>query len=73
MYEGENQFVKDNRLLGIFILNGLPQQERGKVQIEVSFMIDANGILEVGAHLKDEDSQGVAHSITIDQNKVGVI
>jgi len=73
VYEGENPYVKENRSLGVFILNGLPQRERGKVQIEVTFMIDANGILEVAAQLIDQESTGVSHSITIDQNKVGNI
>eukprot|EP01087_Luapelamoeba_hula_P018828 TRINITY_DN6129_c0_g1_i1.p1 TRINITY_DN6129_c0_g1~~TRINITY_DN6129_c0_g1_i1.p1 ORF type:complete len:616 (+),score=111.28 TRINITY_DN6129_c0_g1_i1:54-1901(+) len=68
VYEGENPYVSENRLLGLFVLKGLPKRERGKVQIEVTFVIDANGILEVNAELKGEDKM-LSKKITIDQNK----
>ncbi|MCZ6599021.1 MAG: molecular chaperone DnaK [Planctomycetota bacterium] len=47
--QGEREFSKDNRTLGRFHLDGLPPAPRGLPQIEVSFDIDANGILEVKA------------------------
>ena len=43
VYEGENEFTKDNRLLGVFVLKNIPKRPRGKVQIEVLFVIDTNG------------------------------
>jgi L1 cell adhesion molecule like protein len=49
VYEGERQFTKDNNLLGKFELTGLPPAPRGVPQIEVSFDIDANGIMKVTA------------------------
>ncbi len=47
--QGERQFAKDNRTLGKFHLDGIPPAPRGMPQIEVSFDIDANGILNVKA------------------------
>ncbi|KKR49496.1 MAG: Chaperone protein DnaK [Candidatus Curtissbacteria bacterium GW2011_GWA1_40_16] len=47
--QGERQFAKDNKSLGRFILDGIPPAPRGVPQIEVSFDIDANGILSVKA------------------------
>lgn len=49
VYEGERKFTKDNKLLGSFELSGIPPAPRGVPQIEVSFDIDANGILNVSA------------------------
>lgn len=49
IYEGERALTKDNNLLGKFELNGIPPAPRGQPQIEVSFEIDANGILKVAA------------------------
>jgi molecular chaperone DnaK len=49
VHQGERPLVKDNRLLGTFRLDGIPPAPRGIPQIEVSFDIDANGILNVGA------------------------
>jgi L1 cell adhesion molecule like protein len=49
VYEGERGFTKDNNLLGEFELSGIPSAPRGVPQIEVSFDIDANGILNVSA------------------------
>jgi L1 cell adhesion molecule like protein len=49
IFEGERKFTKDNSLLGEFELNGIPAAPRGVPQIEVSFDIDANGILNVSA------------------------
>ncbi len=47
--QGEREFAKDNRTLGRFILDGIPPAPRGVPQIEVTFDIDANGILHVSA------------------------
>ena len=47
--QGERKFAKDNRSLGKFKLDGIPPAPRGTPQIEVTFDIDANGILNVSA------------------------
>jgi molecular chaperone DnaK len=47
--QGERKFAKDNRSLGTFKLDGIPPAPRGTPQIEVTFDIDANGILNVSA------------------------
>lgn len=60
--QGEREFAKDNKLLGQFRLEGLPTAPRGVPQIEVSFDIDANGIVNVSA--KDKAS-GKEQKITI--------
>ncbi len=49
VYQGERSMAKDNRLLGVFQLVGIPPAPRGIPQIEVTFDIDANGILNVTA------------------------
>merc|ERR1712187_445394 len=49
VYEGERAMTKDNHLLGKFELNGIPPAPRGVPQIEVTFEIDANGVLQVAA------------------------
>jgi len=50
--QGEREFAKDNRSLGSFILDGIPPSPRGIPQIEVTFDIDANGIVNVSARDK---------------------
>jgi molecular chaperone DnaK len=62
VFQGERKMARDNKLLGNFILDGIPPSRRGLPKIEVSFDIDANGILCVTA--KDENS-GKAQKITI--------
>ena len=62
VFEGERAMTKDNNLLGTFGLTGIPPAPRGVPQIEVSFDLDANGILNVTA--KDK-STGKTNSITI--------
>jgi len=52
VFEGERQMTKDNHQLGKFDLSGIPPAPRGQPQIEVSFEIDANGILVVSAQDK---------------------
>ena len=49
VYEGERSLTKDNNLLGKFELSGIPPAPRGVPQIEVTFEIDANGIMKVAA------------------------
>merc|ERR1712206_69070 len=52
VFEGERPMTKDNHLLGKFELSGIPPAPRGQPQIEVTFEIDSNGILNVGAEDK---------------------
>lgn len=66
VYEGERQFTRDNNLLGRFQLDGIPPMPRGVPQIEVTFDIDANGILNVSAA---EKSTGKSNKITITNDK----
>ena len=66
VYEGERQFTKDNNLLGRFQLEGIPPAPRGVPQIEVSFDVDANGILVVSACDK---ARGTSEQITIKNDK----
>src|SRR3712207_2748535 len=47
--QGEREFARDNRLLGTFNLEGIPPAPRGMPQIEVTFNVDVNGILNVSA------------------------
>ena len=60
--QGERQLVKDNKMLGNFMLDGIPPAPRGVPQIEVTFDIDANGIVSVSA--KDKGT-GKEQKITI--------
>lgn len=62
VYEGERAMTRDNNLLGCFELSGIPPAPRGVPQIEVTFDIDANGILSVTA---TDRSTGRANNITI--------
>jgi len=66
IYEGERQFTKDNNMLGNFHLDGIPPAPRGVPQIEVSFDIDANGIMNISAADK---STGKSNKITITNDK----
>merc|ERR1712132_13291 len=66
VYEGERSMTKDNNLLGKFHLDGIPPAPRGVPQIEVTFDIDANGILNVSAQDK---STGKSNQITITNEK----
>eukprot|EP00468_Gymnochlora_sp_CCMP2014_P002522 CAMPEP_0167761918 /NCGR_PEP_ID=MMETSP0110_2-20121227/12450_1 /TAXON_ID=629695 /ORGANISM="Gymnochlora sp., Strain CCMP2014" /LENGTH=644 /DNA_ID=CAMNT_0007648677 /DNA_START=90 /DNA_END=2024 /DNA_ORIENTATION=+ len=62
VFEGERRLTKDNHLLGSFTLEGIPPAPRGVPQIEVSFHLDANGILNVSAEDKQTKK---SQSITI--------
>jgi len=66
VYEGERGMTRDNNLLGKFELSGIPPMPRGKPQIEVTFDIDANGILQVSALDK---TTGKTNKITITNDK----
>ena len=66
VYEGERTLCKDNNLLGKFELTGIPPAPRGVPQIEVTFELDANGMLKVGALDK---GTGKSESITITNDK----
>ena len=65
VYQGEREMASGNKMLGEFNLEGIPPAPRGTPQIEVSFDIDANGILHVGA--KDKGT-GKENKITIKAN-----
>merc|ERR1712124_189156 len=66
VFEGERTMTKDNNLLGKFELSGIPPAPRGVPQIEVTFDIDANAILNVSAVDK---STGKENKITITNDK----
>ena len=66
VFEGERQFTRDNNLLGKFTLEGIPPMPRGVPQIEVSFDVDSNGILNVSA---SEKTTGKSQKITISNDK----
>ncbi|KAI9033805.1 heat shock 70 kDa protein [Phycomyces nitens] len=66
VYEGERAMTKDNNRLGKFELNGIAPAPRGVPQIEVTFEIDANGILKVAA---SDKASGKSESITITNDK----
>jgi len=66
VFEGERSMTKDNHLLGTFDLHGIPPAPRGVPQIEVTFDIDANGILNVSA---EDKSTGKKNQITITNDK----
>jgi len=66
VFQGERSMTKDNVQLGKFELTGIPPAPRGQPQIEVTFEIDANGILNVGA---EDKATGKSESITITADK----
>jgi len=66
VFEGERSMTRDNNLLGKFELSGIPPAPRGKPQIEVTFDIDANGIMQVNALDK---TTGKSSKITITNDK----
>jgi len=66
VFEGERSLTRDNNLLGKFELSGIPPAPRGKPQIEVTFDIDANGIMQV--HAQDKTT-GKSNKITITNDK----
>ncbi len=66
VFEGERTLTKDNNILGKFQLDGIPPAPRGTPQIEVSFDVDANGILNVSA---EDKGTGKSNQITITNDK----
>lgn len=66
VYEGERAKTKDNNCLGKFNLEGIPPMRRGEPQIEITYDIDANGILTVSAQ---EKSSGKSEKLTITNDK----
>merc|ERR1711966_633927 len=66
VFEGERPMTKDNHMLGKFEMGGIPPAPRGQPQIEVTFEIDSNGILNVGA---EDKGTGKAEKITITNDK----
>ncbi|XP_076140198.1 endoplasmic reticulum chaperone BiP-like [Alosa pseudoharengus] len=69
VFEGERAMIKDNHLLGNFDLTGIPPAPRGVPQIEVTFELDANGILSVSAEDKGTGNKNKI-TITNDQNRL---
>ena len=71
--QGERELSKDNKSLGNFLLDGIPQAPRGVPQIEVALDIDVDGILSVTARDKSsgkEQSITIQNASTLDQNEV---
>merc|ERR1712117_489457 len=66
VHQGEREMAVDNKLLGQFQLQGIPPMPRGVPQIEVTFYIDANGIVNV--HARDKGT-GKEQQITITNDK----
>jgi len=66
VFEGERAMTRDNNILGKFELSGIPPASRGTPQIEVTFDVDANGILNVSA---EDKSTGKKNKITITNDK----
>ncbi|SPO43661.1 probable chaperone bip [Moesziomyces antarcticus] len=66
VFEGERSMTKDNNKLGKFELTGIPPAPRGTPQIEVTFELDANGIMKVSA---TDKGTGKAESVTITNDK----
>lgn len=63
VFQGERKMARDNKMIGNFRLDGIPPAPRGMPQVEVTFSIDANGILSVGARDK---ATGKEHTIKIE-------
>jgi molecular chaperone DnaK len=73
VYQGERELVRDNKLLGNFQLTGLPPAPKGVPQIQISFDIDADGIVNVGATDKAtnrEQSMTIASSSGLSDNEI---
>jgi L1 cell adhesion molecule like protein len=66
VFEGERQMTKDNNILGKFQLDGIPPAPRGVPQIEVTFDLDANGVLNVHA---EDKAGGKSNKIVITNDK----
>ena len=66
IFEGENEYLKNDNYLGKFILKDLPKLPKGKVQIKVTFKLDENNILSVTA---TENSSGISNKIIVESVK----
>jgi chaperone protein DnaK len=74
--QGEREFTKDNKTLGVFRLNGIEPAPRGTPQVEVTFDIDVNGILSVTARDKGtgkEQSITISNASNLDQSEIETI
>eukprot|EP00833_Pecoramyces_ruminatium_P013682 jgi/Orpsp1_1/1187714/evm.model.d7180000059623.1 len=67
IYEGNNEKIKDNKLLGNFFVNEITSAQRGTIKIDVTFEVDNNGILKVSAK---ENGSNNYNAITIKNSKV---
>lgn len=73
VFQGEREFAKDNKMLGQFRLEGIPNAPRGIPQIEVTFDIDANGIAHVSAKDKATNKEQhitITNSSGLDKNEI---
>ena len=62
VFKGERAMIEDNNSLGKFYLDGIPSSPRGLLQVEVTFDIDANGILNISAQ---DESTGKTNQVSI--------
>ncbi|KAK7112752.1 endoplasmic reticulum chaperone BiP-like [Littorina saxatilis] len=69
VFEGERSRTKDNHLMGTFDLTGIPSAPRGVPQIEVTFQVDANGVVKVAA---EDKGTGQKNDITIERSGDGL-
>jgi molecular chaperone DnaK len=73
IFQGEREFAKDNKSLGVFTLSGIEPARRGIPQIEVTFDIDVNGVLSVTAQDKGTGKQQnitISGASNLDQNEI---
>ena len=73
IFQGEREFAKDNKSLGVFTLSGIEPARRGIPQIEVTFDIDVNGVLSVTAQDKGTGKQAditISGASNLDQNEI---
>merc|ERR1719270_225300 len=70
VYEGERPMTEDNHFIGSFDLTGIPPAPRGVPEIEVTFEIDANGILQVSAQDKAVSKRKNSITITTNNNRL---
>jgi len=66
VYEGERLLVKDNKMLGSFVLDGIPSANPGELQVEVEFRVDPDGLLEASAR---DMHAGISRSLVIAREK----
>ena len=71
VYQGERELVRDNKLLGNFSLSGLPPAPKGVPQIQITFDIDADGIVNVSVTLLD--LAGTGFVITLSKHHFDIL